>query len=73
MPSRLHGKQIMNYQQRIILSNKHHISSALYHLERVLPDLKDGKIVGVQDLNTIREQLKLWEKNLHIELQDDII
>ena len=63
----------MNYQQRIILSNKHHISSALYHLERVLPDLKDGKIVGVQDLNTIREQLKLWEKNLHIELQDDII
>jgi len=63
----------MKYQQRIILSNKHHISSALYHLEHVLPDLKDGKIVGVQDLNTIREQLKLWEKNLHIELQDDII
>lgn len=61
----------MNYQEKIILSNKHHISSALYHLERVMPDLKDGKIVGVQDLNTIREQLGLWERELYIVAQEE--
>ena len=51
----------MNYQDKITLRNKHHISSALYHLERVVPDIledkQSGKFVGVQDLNTIREHL----------------
>jgi len=63
----------MNYQDKITLSNKHHISSALYHLERVLPDTKDEHlgIIGVHNLNTIREQLKLWERVLHITAQDD--
>ena len=60
----------MNYQEKITLSNKHHISSALYHLERVVPDIledkQSGKFVGVQDLKTIREQLKLWEIELYI-------
>ena len=61
----------MNYQELIIVTNKHHVSSALYHLERVMADLKDGKIVGAQDLNTIREQLKIWERELYIITQDD--
>ena len=61
----------MNYQEKITLSNKHHISSALYHLERVMPDIKSGKIIGVQDLNTIREQLKLWERELYITTQEE--
>ena len=63
----------MNYQELIIVTNKHHVSSALYHLERVLPSLRinDQKIVGAQDLNTIREQLKIWERELYIITQDD--
>ena len=58
----------MNYQELIIVTNKHHVSSALYHLERVLPSLggEGTKIVGLQDLNTVREQLKLWETELYI-------
>jgi hypothetical protein len=36
-----------------------------------MPDIKDGKIVGVQDLNTVREQLGLWERELYIVAQDD--
>ena len=57
----------MNYKEKIILSNKHHISSALYHLERVMPDNKgEEPVVGLQDLNTIREQLKLWERDLYL-------
>ena len=62
----------MNYKEKVVLSNKMHISSALYHLERVMPDL-EGKDphVGVHDLNTIREQLKLWERELHLSMSLD--
>ena len=57
----------MNYKEKIILSNKHHISSARYHLQRVMPDNKGEKpVIGLQDLKTIREQLKLWERDLYL-------
>jgi len=64
----------MNYKEKITLTNKHHVSSALYHLERIMPSLTDfdQTIVGVQDLNTIREQLRLWEKELYITTQEEV-
>jgi hypothetical protein len=62
----------VNYKEKIVLSNKMHISSALYHLERVMPDLDGEKYkVGVHDLNTVREQLKLWERELHLSMSLD--
>ena len=66
----------MNYQDKITLSNKHHISSALYHLERVMADNVIAlplplPYIGVHDLNIIIEQLKLWEKELYIIAQND--
>ena len=64
----------MNYKQRIMLSNKHHISSALYHLEKILPSIGgDYGLVGVgkEDLRTIKEQLRLWERDLQLAMQND--
>ncbi len=57
----------MNYSERLILSNKHHVTSALYHLRRVTLD----DVVGVQDLKTIKEQLELWERNLFLDANKD--
>ena len=62
----------MNYKQKITLSNKHHISSAIYHLDRVMPFIKgDYGIVGKEDLKTIKEQLRLWERDLQLAMQND--
>ena len=66
----------MNYQDKITLRNKHHISSALYHLERVMADNVFApplplSYIGVHDLDIIIEQLKFWEKKLYITAQDD--
>ncbi len=56
----------MNYKEKSILANKHHISSALYHLERITPDRGEDAVVGIEDLKTIRGQLKLWERDLFL-------
>ena len=62
----------MNYKQKTILSNKHHVSSALYHLDRVMPSIGgDHGIVGKEDLRTIKEQLRLWERDLQLAMQND--
>jgi len=62
----------MNYKQKITLSNKHHVSSALYHLDRVMPSIgMYTRIVGKEDLQTIKEQLRLWERDLQLAMQDD--
>ena len=62
----------MNFKQRITLSNKHHISSAIYHLDRVMPSIgMYTRIVGKEDLQTIKEQLRLWERDLQLAMQDD--
>ena len=62
----------MNYKQKITLSNKHHISSAIYHLDRVMPSIgSDHGIVGNEDLKTINEQLRLWERDLQLAMQND--
>ena len=62
----------MNYKQKITLSNKHHISSAIYHLDRVMPSIGgDHGIVGNEDLKTIKEQLRLWERDLQLAMQND--
>ena len=62
----------MNFKQKITLSNKHHISSALYHLDRVMPSIgMYTRIVGKEDLQTIKEQLRLWERDLQLAMQDD--
>jgi hypothetical protein len=57
----------MNYKQKITLSNKHHVSSAIYHLERVMPD----DVIGKETFRTIKEQLKLWERDLQLAIQND--
>ena len=63
----------MNYKQKITLSNKHHISSAIYHLDNVLPSI--GGVIGVpigkESLRTIKEQLRLWERDLQLTMQND--
>ena len=62
----------MNYKQKITLSNKHHISSAIYHLDRVMPSIgMYTRIVGKEDLQTIKEQLRLWERDLQLAMQND--
>jgi len=60
----------MNYKQKIMLSNKHHVSSALYHLDRVMPSIGSGN-VGKESLRTIKEQLRLWERDLQLAMQND--
>ena len=62
----------MNFKQKITLSNKHHISSAIYHLDRVIPSIgMYTRIVGKEDLQTIKEQLRLWERDLQLAMQND--
>ena len=62
----------MNYKQKITLSNKHHISSTLYHLDRIMPSIGGYRgIVGKEDLRTIKEQLRLWERDLQLAMQND--
>ena len=62
----------MNYKQKITLSNKHHVSSALYHLDRVMPSIgMYTRIVGKEDLQTIKEQLRLWERDLQLAMQEE--
>ena len=62
----------MNYKQKIMLSNKHHISSAIYHLDRVMPSIgSEHGNVGKESLRTIKEQLRLWERDLQLAMQND--
>ena len=62
----------MNYKQKTILSNKHHVSSALYHLDRLVPSIgMYTRIVGKEDLQTIKEQLRLWERDLQLAMQEE--
>ena len=62
----------MDYTTRVTLSNKHHVTSALYHLHRVMPSVKGQHgVIRVDDLNEIRDKLKLWEKDLYLQSQNE--
>lgn len=62
----------MNYKQKIILSNKHHISSTLYHLDRVMPSMiNEQGIIELKAFQAIKEQLRLWERDLQLAMQND--
>ena len=54
----------MKYKQRLIFANKQHITSALYHLQRVTPkvSLTEDNVIDRDKLNEIRKQLETWER-----------
>ena len=62
----------MNYKQKIIFNNKHHISSAFYHLVRVTPSIRgDYAVVDKDQLSAIKKQLIIWERDLYLAIQND--
>ena len=54
----------MNYKQRVIFANKQHITSALYHMRRVMPSVSPESVIDRDKLNEIRRQLETWEMEL---------
>ena len=54
----------MNYKQRVIFANKHHVTSALYHMRRVTPSVSPEGVIDRDKLNEIRRQLETWEMEL---------